>query len=346
MAEKKEKYMKRLGDLKLISFIGSGGNTMGVYKGLIKLKNKNTGSFEEIDCVAKSFSNSQFRDKDFKTRYEREKDIGLKLSHPNIIKSFGEIKTKNNTYLIMEYANGGDLKSFLEYFNRSIDDIKIRIFLRQILEGILYLHENFFMNRDVKLENVLLHFYDQEIYYKKDYRGKFIIAYEKLDYGKCKLKICDLGFSKSFKTDDEHSIRNSLGHCEHTVLGTQGSMPKEVDSGNYDETFDFWSLGILVLYLIEGCTEKNTEDGLEIEIKKEIIFSLELREVIDFLLKENPLDRKACVNLLKLDFFKKDNLTYVDSRQFEEFDKNRKLFQINKSEYTDYESIYSKIKII
>jgi serine/threonine protein kinase len=336
MAEKKEKYIKRLGDLKLISYIGHGGNTMGVFKGLIKLKNKNTGSFEEIDCVAKSFSNRQFRDEGFKTRYEREKEIGLKLSHPNIVKTFGEIKSKNNTYLIMEYANGGDLKSFLEYTNRSIEDLKIRIFLRQILSGILYLHENSIMNRDVKLENVLLHFYDQEIYYKKDFKGKLIIAYEKQDYEKCQLKICDLGFSKSFIKEDNIQI-------EHTILGTNGSMPKEIDSGIYDETFDFWSLGILILYLLEGFTEKNTQDSSEIQIKKEIIYSIELREILDFLLKDDPQDRKACVNLLKLDFFIKDTPTYVDSRQYEDCEEIRKLFQINKKDYTDYHGIFSKL---
>ena len=334
-----DKYLKRIGNLKLIDYIGSGGQTMGVLKGLIKLRNISTNSYEEIPCVAKSFALKQFRDKDFTKMYEREKEIGMKFSHPNLIKILGEIKSKTTTYLIMEYAYGGDLKSFLEYYKYNITDEIIKIFLQQILNGIFHLHSNNIMHRDIKLENVLLHFYDQDIFYIKDNKGKLRIAYDKQDYAKCQLKICDFGFSKDF-SNTSPIISSNL----HTVLGTQQYMSKEIDTGDYDETCDFWALGILVLMLLGIHTDENIKDMSVIEINKGIKISLELRQVLDFLLKNDSCERESCKNLFELEFFIKSSLTMVNYEDLTDCKERDSLFQIDLKNHTKYKEIFNSIK--
>jgi serine/threonine protein kinase len=180
------------------------------------------------------------------------------------------------------------------------------------------------MHRDIKLENILLHFYDQDLYYKKDDRGKLRIAYEKQNFEKCIIKICDLGFSK------EISENNDVQGYQHTILGTENYKPKEVDSGVYDETFDYWSLGILIKSLLEGSIHEineNDQENNRFVINKEIIFSLELREILDYLLKNDRKLRKSCINLLNHKFFfSSSKLTYIDYKNYSNLEESTELF--------------------
>ena len=326
----------------MIRYIGAGGNTQGVYIGKILARNKETDEYEDITCVAKTFSKVQLKDKEFKKRYEREKEIGLKLNHHNIVTIFGEVMSKSNTYLIMEYLNGGDMKDFLLNYGNPIPENIIQIILKKIIEGLNYLHENKIMNRDVKLENILLHFYDQEIFYKYDRydKGKLRIAYEKQDYDKCRIKLCDLGFCKNL---DENNKGNEDEVSMHTILYTEAYKPKEADTGKYNETYDLWSLGILLKNLLLGYVDEDSNKSNIIKFNHELVFSIEIREILDSLLKDNPKERKSCQSLLKHNFFNND-LTQIIYNQFEESKELNELFEINSKIYSNYNNLFSNLK--
>jgi serine/threonine protein kinase len=94
-----------------------------------------------------------------------------RMNHPNIVKLFETIETRNHVVLIMEYAEAGSLHSFLKSKpNRRCDEEDAKKFMKQCLAGLHYCHTRNIAHRDIKLENLLL-------------QGKGI------------LKIIDFGFS-------------------------------------------------------------------------------------------------------------------------------------------------------
>ena len=51
---------------------------------------------------------------------------------------------------------GGDLFSFLEYKGGALDEPGVGVIVRQILEGLTYLHNHGIVHRDLKPENILM----------------------------------------------------------------------------------------------------------------------------------------------------------------------------------------------
>jgi serine/threonine-protein kinase SRK2 len=83
--------------------------------------------------------------------------------------------TENYLGIAMEYANGGD--SF-EYVRKKggLHENEARWFFQQLIVALDYCHRKGVINRDVKLENTLIHWARKPL-----------------------LKICDFGYSKDMK---------------------------------------------------------------------------------------------------------------------------------------------------
>jgi len=303
--------------------------SVAVYYGKIKVLNKTSKKEEFIPCAIKVFSRENLEDitetsKKQKEMYEREKEIGLWHKCENIVKFFGELRTKECFYLIMEYCNGGTLGAYLEYFQNqnSIPEDKIQFFVRHILKGINYLHENKIMNRDIKLDNCVLHFNDQELLYSIDPdTDERHLRYDLIDYSKCVLKLCDLGASKRIDCD----IDNSL--VKHTYITTPQYKAPEVETLNYDEQIDIMSLGKLVYYLIQGDVDQIGNDDLIFDKSK--IYSIEIRDFLDCSLKENKEDRMNAKYLLEdSNFMTRDpsKFEYIDYNMYKNCSKIDELF--------------------
>lgn len=110
-------------------------------------------------------------------RVSREIHI-LKLTrHPNIIQLYEIIETTKQLYLIMEYADGGELFDYIVN-NSRVKELEACRFFQQIISGIEYIHRLNVVHRDMKPENLLL-----------DHDGKSV-------------KIVDFGLSNTFKHDE------------------------------------------------------------------------------------------------------------------------------------------------
>ena len=102
------------------------------------------------------------------------------LDHPNIIKLYETFEDARNIYLVMELCTGGEL------FDRIVDSAtgfseKVAAKLvRQILQGLFYMHKQCIAHRDLKPEN-------------------FLMQNEK-HVSESALKIIDFGLSKQFTT--------------------------------------------------------------------------------------------------------------------------------------------------
>ena len=146
---------------------------------------------------------------------ESEINLLKKLDHPNIVKYIECIQTKTHINLVLEYVEGGSLHYILKQSGKMGEHL-VFIFVKQILEGLVYLHNQGIIHRDIKGANLLL-------------TKNGII------------KLADFGYSI---LNDKNKV-NSL-------VGTACWMAPEVieQKGNISPKCDIWSLGSTIIQLL------------------------------------------------------------------------------------------------
>ena len=153
-----------------------------------------------------------------KARTVKEISILQTVNHHNIIKLYDYKFDQNKLFLITEYCNGGNLSEWIHSVNHNPDEILSVI--KQTLEGFQYLSDNKIIHRDIKPQNILIH--------------------EPLT-----VKICDFGFSQTFK--EEISMFK-------TVCGTPLYMsPEIIHMQPYTFKSEIWSIGILFYDIFFKC---------------------------------------------------------------------------------------------
>ena len=113
-----------------------------------------------------------------------------KLNSPYITKLHEMIQGKDHIYLVQEFVNGGSLQNLLELKGRLPEKIAKK-FLYQIVKGCTALYAERIVHRDLKLDNILVHFHR----FKDKIKTKEIKAMD-LATEEFTIKICDLGFSR------------------------------------------------------------------------------------------------------------------------------------------------------
>jgi len=88
-------------------------------------------------------------------RVAREIRILKKLKHPHVIQLYEILETKQQLFLITEYATKGELFNYI-VSKRRLDEKEACRFLQEILSGTEYLHKVSVVHRDLKPENLLL----------------------------------------------------------------------------------------------------------------------------------------------------------------------------------------------
>lgn len=76
------------------------------------------------------------------------------LQHERIVQYYGCIQDENRLCIFMEYMPGGSVKDQIRQYGALTENVT-RKYTRQILEGILYLHSNMIVHRDIKGANIL-----------------------------------------------------------------------------------------------------------------------------------------------------------------------------------------------
>ena len=104
-------------------------------------------------------------------KYLREADIGEKLDHPNLVKTYDIRKHNGNYYMLMEYCDGGSIKDLMENAGGYLDLEEATDYFLQVLDGLDYLHNavleqpdqngvmqkiNGVVHRDIKPANMLV----------------------------------------------------------------------------------------------------------------------------------------------------------------------------------------------
>ncbi|KAK3037730.1 hypothetical protein RJ639_031101 [Escallonia herrerae] len=154
---------------------------------------------------------------------ENEVDILENLDSPHIVKCVGQEGENGDRKfnLFMEYMAGGSLADVAEKFGGALDEGVIRLYTREILHGLKYLHKNGIVHSDLKCKNVLL-----------GLSGN--------------IKLADFGCAKRLKNSSSTQSCNSAG-------GTPLWMAPEVlRNEGLDFAADIWSLGCTIIEMATG----------------------------------------------------------------------------------------------
>lgn len=148
--------------------------------------------------------------------------ILAKMSHPNIIKFHDVILTNKELFVVLEYADKGDLSKYVnDSPGQRISAKETLNFLKQIASGLEYAYsEHMVIHRDIKPANILL-----------TTEGK--------------VKIADFGFARLVEDSPKQKMTKAIGSIFY--------MAPEIFNGKpYDFKCDVWSLGIMVYEMVYG----------------------------------------------------------------------------------------------
>ncbi len=90
------------------------------------------------------------------SRFFGEAHALAKLKHPNIVSVNNVFRTNNTVYMVMEYCEGRDLRSFIRHYNGRLGEKFLLTVFPQVLMGLRELHRNRFLHLDIKPANILL----------------------------------------------------------------------------------------------------------------------------------------------------------------------------------------------
>ena len=282
----------KLSDLRIGKKLGS-----GAFGGVFETKIAGCNDIYTI----KKLDKSKYKKNPKAYRYlQNEINILKSINHENIIKLYNsDLEDRVFKYLITEYCNGGDLGTILEYYmtekNRPFSEEEVQYIMRQLVSGIKYLHSKSsnkleIIHRDLKLENILLHFDNED-----DRINKRIL--------KAKIKIINFGFARYLKGLAGNVVGTTPMFWDPKILFIFNKIDFTNDFG-YGQKVDIYSLGIICFYLLTGHPpfDVHTMGDLVSETKKgKFIISKDFsKETISFLNYMLRYDPKKRLNINQL----------------------------------------------
>ncbi|NXG62582.1 DAPK1 kinase, partial [Hemiprocne comata] len=175
-----------------------------------KCREKSTGQQFAAKFIKKRRTKSSRRGV---SREDIEREVGIlkEIRHPNVITLHDVYESKTDVILILELVAGGELFDFLAE-KESLTEEEATEFLKQILNGVQYLHSLQIAHFDLKPENIML--LDRNVPKPRIKIIDFGLAH-KIDFGN--------EFKNIFGTPEfvgEKTVRVETAMLEHVMTGT------------------------------------------------------------------------------------------------------------------------------
>ncbi|KAF6200843.1 hypothetical protein GE061_005290 [Apolygus lucorum] len=214
----------------------------------------------------------------------REIEVLTTLNHPYVIQLHSILQQHDKMYIFMRYAENGDL---LEWIRRHgvLKEQHAKIWFRQLVMGLDYLHSREIVHRDLKCENVLLT--------KRN-----------------NIKIADFGFAR-FCVEDGKRILST------TFCGSAAyAAPEVVSASPYNPKIaDVWSLGIILFIMLNGTMpfdDSNLQKLLTDQMERNWSFrrslkktiSPEGKEIVTKILEPDTIRRMYLDKIQKTNYFR------------------------------------------
>ncbi|KAF7542577.1 hypothetical protein G7Z17_g11453 [Cylindrodendrum hubeiense] len=171
-------------------------------------------------------SQNDSRKKSMIEALKREIALLRDLRHANIVQYLGCSSSADYLNIFLEYVPGGSVQTMLNSYG-ALPEPLVRSFVRQILMGLSYLHNQGIIHRDIKGANILV-----------DNKGT--------------IKISDFGISKKLEASNILSGANNSKHRPSLQGSVFWMAPEVVKQTSYTLKADIWSLGCLVVEMMTG----------------------------------------------------------------------------------------------
>ncbi|XP_077457572.1 serine/threonine-protein kinase PLK2b isoform X2 [Stigmatopora argus] len=209
-------------------------------------------------------------------KIDREIELHRLLHHRHIVHFYHHFEDKENIYILLEYCSRKSLAHILKA-RKVLTEPEVRYYLRQIVSGLRYLHEQEILHRDLKL-------------------GNFFVS-ESME-----LKVGDFGLAAKLEP---------AGNRRKTICGTPNYLSPEVlnKQGHGCES-DIWALGCVMYTMLLGRPPFETTNLKETyrcirEARYTLPSSLspQAKQLIASLLAKAPEERPNLEHILRHDFF-------------------------------------------
>lgn len=217
--------------------------------------------------------------------------------HPFVVKLYYAFQDHEKLYLILEYAQGGELFERMRT-ERMFPEETAAFYMAELVLALDHLHRNVgVVYRDLKPENCLL-----------DAEGHLLLT--------------DFGLSK-VAVDGDYQCRSMTGTVEYMA-------PEVLLMQSYDTAVDWWSLGILGFDLLTGSSPFQANNDMKIKekiLKSKLVLpyfmSMDAKDLLTRLLRKEPKKRLGAhmpkdLQIIKTHrFFRKIDWAKLDRRELE-----------------------------
>ncbi|XP_062872075.1 myosin light chain kinase 2, skeletal/cardiac muscle [Trichomycterus rosablanca] len=160
-----------------------------------------------------------------------EIEVMNQLNHPNILQLFDAFESKNQVVLILEYVEGGELLERIVDESCPLTEVDAMVYVKQICEGVQYMHHMYVLHLDLKPENILC-----------------------VNRTSHQIKIIDFGLARRYKPREK--LKVSFGTPEFLA-------PEVVNFDFVSFPTDMWTLGVVTYMLLSGLSPFLGDDDSE-----------------------------------------------------------------------------------
>lgn len=218
--------------------------------------------------------------------------------HPFVVKLFYAFQDQEKLYLILEYAQGGELFHHLAIEHMFSEEVAA-FYMAEMILALEHLHHNVrVIYRDLKPENCLL-----------DSEGHLLLT--------------DFGLSKVAVEDEEERANSVLGTIEYMA-------PEVIRGEGYDFMVDWWSLGAIGFDMLTGKPPfgggnhtKIQQNILKQKLQLPYFLGPDAKDLLTRLLRKEPSKRLGGSNAKDLKalkghrFFRKIDWKKLEKREVE-----------------------------
>uniref|UniRef100_A0A3Q1H2F2 Protein kinase domain-containing protein n=1 Tax=Anabas testudineus TaxID=64144 RepID=A0A3Q1H2F2_ANATE len=196
------------------------------------------GRFGQVHKCTENSSGLTLAAKIIKARSQKEKEVVRneiqvmnQLNHANLIQLYAAFESRHDIILVMEYVEGGELFDRIIDENYNLTELDTVLFIRQICEGLQYMHKMYILHLDLKPENILC-----------------------VSRATNKIKIIDFGLARRYKPREK--LRVNFGTPEFLA-------PEVINYEFVSFPTDMWSLGVITYMLLSGLSPFLGDDDNE-----------------------------------------------------------------------------------
>lgn len=243
---------------------------------------------------------------------EREVEVLQALQHPNIVALKDVFESRSEVVLILEIVSGGELFDFIAEKENLLESEAIE-FMKQILEGLGFMHSKNMAHFDLKPENIML---------------------SDKDSPHPNIKLIDFGLAHHFHLGEEY--RSTSGTPQYIA-------PEVINNEPLSTAADMWSIGVITYILLSGMSpfqDETNEETLRnilamnytLDTHHFSMTSSMAKDFIQKLLVKNPSDRLTAEECLCHPWIKpltrkqaaNRNRSSINMKNFKKFNARRK----------------------